>query len=79
LPALVELDSIMDLSVHSGAAIDSVFTGTEAAGYWTSNEDPDNSANAWVLDFGATVSIQDYTAPKAGVNFVRCVWTEVAP
>jgi len=76
LPDLVELDSIMDLSVDAGAAINPVFAGTAPAGYWTSTEDPDDSANTWVLDFGTT---EDGILPKSGANYVRCVWTEVAP
>ena len=76
LPALVELDSIMNLSVHSEAAIDSAFTGTEAAGYWTSTEDPEDSAKTWILDFGTN---EDYITFKAGSNYTRCVRTGVAP
>jgi len=76
LPALIELDSIMDLSVDTGAAINPIFTGTEAAGYWTSTDDPDDNGNAWLLDFGTT---EDGIAPKSGTNFARCVWTEVTP
>jgi len=79
LPALVELDSIMDLSVDTdtgAAAINPVFSGTAAAGYWTSTEDPDDIANAWILDFGST---ENDIAAKTGTNYTRCVWTEVAP
>ena len=77
LPALVELDSIMDLSVDTGtAAINPIFTGTAAAGYWSSTEDPDDSANAWILDFGTT---ENDIVAKTGANYTRCVWTEVAP
>jgi hypothetical protein len=77
LPALVELDSIMDLSVTSdAAAINPIFTGTEAAAYWTSTEDPENSGNAWIMDFGTT---EDGTFSKTGTGYVRCVWTEVTP
>ena len=76
LPDLVELHSIMDLSQTTGAAaIDPVFTGTQAAAYWTSTEDADDSANAWILDFGTT---EDGIAAKASTKYVRCVW-EVAP
>jgi hypothetical protein len=76
LPGLVELDSIMDLSVAAGAAINPVFTGTAASGYWTSNEDPDDTANAWILDFGTT---ENDIIAKSDTGYVRCVWTEVAP
>jgi hypothetical protein len=77
LPALVELNSVMDLSVDTGAAINPIFAGTSAAAYWTSNEDPDNSAaNAWIIDFGTT---ENDIAAKSDSNYVRCVWTEVAP
>jgi hypothetical protein len=78
LPALVELDSIMDLSVDTGtgaAAINPAFEGTAAAGYWTSTGDPDNSANAWIMDFGTT---EDNTVAKSGTSYTRCVWG-VAP
>jgi len=70
LPALIELDSIMDLSVDSGAAINPIFTGTEAADYWTSNEDPDDSARAWIIDFGTT---EDGIVAKSNEGYVRCV------
>ena len=78
LPALVELDSIMDLSVDTdtgAAAINPIFTGTAAAGYWTSTEDPDDSAQAWILDFGTT---EDDTVAKSDTNYTRCV-LEVTP
>ncbi len=76
VPTLVELGSILDLSVESGAAISPVFAGTAAASYWTSNVDPDNSANAWILGFGTT---EDGIVLKSELNHVRCVWTGVAP
>jgi hypothetical protein len=76
LPALIELHSITDLSVGTGAAISPVFTGTEAAAYWTSTEDPDNNANAWILNFGTT---EDDIVAKSAANYARCVWTEVEP
>jgi hypothetical protein len=76
LPALYELNSVIDLSVASGAAINPIFTGTAAAAYWTSTEDPDNSDNAWILDFGTT---EDDIIAKTDSKYVRCVWTEVAP
>ena len=76
LPALVELDSIMDLSVDTGtAAINPIFTGTATAGYWSSTEDPDDIANAWILNFGTT---ENDIVAKTGANYTRCVW-EVAP
>lgn len=76
LPALVELNSITDLSVAGGAAINPIFEGTEAAAYWTSTKDPDNSANAWILNFGTT---EDDIVAKSAANYARCVWTEVEP
>jgi hypothetical protein len=69
LPVMVELDTLLDLSVESGAAINPLFTGA-AAGYWTSTPDSDNSDNAWVLDFGTT---EDGTDPKTNAHDVRCV------
>lgn len=76
LPELVELNSILDLSGDSGAAIKAVFAETATAGYWTSTEDPDHSDKAWALDFGTT---EDNTFAKADAKNVRCVWTEVTP
>lgn len=78
LPALVELDTIMDLSVDTdtgAAAINPIFTGTAAAGYWTSTEDPDDSGQAWILDYGST---EDDIVAKSATHYVRCMW-EVAP
>ena len=75
LPALVELDSIMDLSVDSGAAINPIFPGTTAAGFWTSNEDPNDNTTAWIMDFGTT---DNEVVAKTATNYARCVWTEVA-
>jgi hypothetical protein len=70
LPTLIELDSIMDLSVEAGPAINPIFAGTAAAGYWTSTVDPDNVDNVWVLDFGTT---EDSIVAKTTTNYTRCV------
>lgn len=78
LPELIELNTILDLSVDTGtgaAAIDSAFSGP-AGRYWTSTVDPDNSAKAWFLDFSST---EDGIEAKALTFYTRCVWTEVAP
>lgn len=79
LPALVELNTLLDLAVDTStgtAAILPIFTGTAPAAYWTSTEDPDNSANAWFLNFGTT---EDNVDAKTTAHYVRCVWEEVAP
>lgn len=70
MPDLVELDSIVNLSVVSGAAINADFIGTAAAGYWTATDDPDDNTKAWVLDFGTT---EDGTFTKSDTNYIRCV------
>lgn len=75
LPDLVELDSIMDLSIEAGASINPAFNGTTAAGYWTAVEDADDSTRAWILDFGTN---EDFTAAKTDTFYTRCVRTEVA-
>lgn len=74
LPELVELQSIMDLSVdtsNGAPAVNPLFTGTKADVYWTSTPDADSTANAWILNFSTT---EDDVADKATPHYTLCVW-----
>ena len=51
LPTIIELESVVDLSV-SNPAINSVFfPGTGSADYWSATTKDSSRSNAWVMDF----------------------------
>jgi len=81
LPVLVQLETLLDLSVDTeldpaAVAMNSIFNGAEGAVvYWTATEDAGNpyngTDNAWIMNFNLA---EDDTAAKSGANYVRCVW-----
>jgi hypothetical protein len=85
LPVLVELNTLLDLSVDTEAdpttvAVNPLFTGANGAVvYWTATEDAGNlvngTDNAWILNFNLA---EDDVAAKSSPNYTRCVW-EVTP
>jgi hypothetical protein len=71
LPTKFELETLVDVAVSSpAAAIDPIFSGAPADGFWTSTSDSGVSGAAWVVRFdgGATRS-----EPKTDGFWVRCV------
>lgn len=73
LPTLGELDSLIDLSIVSGAMINSVFTESFPDGdyvFWSYDTNPDNISQAWIYNYGTA---EDDIADKSGVFSIRAV------
>jgi hypothetical protein len=70
LPTVKELDSLLDLTVTSGAKIDQVaFPNTPAEFYWSSTKEP-SGTDAWCVNFGdSTVKTSGASTPRRA----RCV------
>lgn len=69
LPTLKELDSILDLTVTSGAIINqTVFPNTPAEGFWTSSRYGDRLAWGVYFDFASF-----FNCPMGAPQRVRCV------
>jgi hypothetical protein len=69
LPTVKELDSLVDLTVTSGATIDpTAFPNTPAESFWTSSPYFGSPSNAWGVDFSSGLY-----GSGAGVDYVRCV------
>ena len=71
LPMVKELDSLLDLTVTSGATIDqTAFPGTPAESFWASSPYAGDSGFAWLVSFYNGYSYYD----GVGISYrVRCV------
>jgi hypothetical protein len=71
LPSRIELVSIVDFGVTSGATINATyFPSTPASWFWSSSPLVGSSSNAWLVyfDYGFT-----YLNFVSNTNYVRCV------
>jgi hypothetical protein len=75
MPTLKELDSIVDLTVTSGAIINqAVFPNTPAEGFWTSSPvTPYLHDMTWGVYFNSAWFFQAFSEAHASVYWVRCV------
>ena len=70
LPTVKELDSLVDLTVTSGATIDpTAFPNTPAEWFWTSSP-PGSPSHAWFVSFSDGSSGADVITDS---SYVRCV------
>jgi hypothetical protein len=71
LPTPIELQSLVDYNISSGATIDTeAFPGTPATWFWSSSSDVYNTNYAWHVEFSTGV-VEGYD--KALSYYVRCV------
>jgi hypothetical protein len=72
LPTIKELDSLVDLTVTSGAAINqTAFPRTPAEPFWSSTADLGGASAAWYVDF--SISASSLTDSVGSYYRVRCV------
>lgn len=70
LPSLVELESILDVTMRP-RSIDPVFSSMQSD-HWSATSDPTNSDLAWQINFGHAFPYKS-TTEKTDYNVVRCV------
>ena len=70
LPSEIELYSLVDFTVASGATIDGAFPSTPANWFWSSSPVAGSSSNAWNVNF---VSGLTHVNDVGNTNQVRCV------
>lgn len=70
LPAIKELQTLVDDRATTGPAIDSTFVGTPSSSYWSSTVYAPDTSKVWIVYFFNGIN---NPVVASGLNWARCV------